>query len=322
MRVSAVIPNWNGLHFLEPLFESMAGQSFDEVIVVDNGSTDRSAEWAASQGAHVIRFECNRGFAVAVNSGVARAQGDAVAILNNDVRLHPQWLQRMLDALASGNALACGKVLNATATHRVDGTFDAVCRGGTAWRCGHGRQDGPLWNTARPVRFVPLTAVLVKTDVFRQVGGLDEVYESYLEDIDFGLRCASNGYAGVYVPEAVAWHAGSGTLGAWNARTVRQIARNQIFFVARHYPPALVRKFAWRIAVAHLLWGAVAAKNFRGLAWLFGKLDGLRGFRKLRQSGWNGIEQVLTESEQTIRTLQKETGTDLYWRLYFALTRS
>jgi GT2 family glycosyltransferase len=322
MPVSAIIPNWNGLRYLQPLFDSMAGQPFNEVIVVDNGSTDGSPEWAESRGARVIRFPENRGFAAAVNAGVARASGDIVAILNNDVRLHSDWLQQLLDAMGDGHALACGKVLSTADPASIDATFDAVCRGGTAWRCGNGRNDAPSWNHGRPVQFAPLTAVLIRTDVFRAVGGLDEIYESYLEDVDFGLRCAAFGHSGIYVPEAVAWHVGSGTLGRWNARTVRQIARNQVFLVARHYPTPLLGRFAWRILVAQLLWGAIAVKNRRGLVWLFGKVEGLRRFRDVRRSGWAGVEAVLADSELMIRSIQAETGTDLYWRLYFALTRS
>ena len=70
MRVSAVIPNWNGLHYLRTLFESIAGQVFTEVILVDNGSHDGSAEWAETNGARVIRFGSNRGFAAAVNAAM------------------------------------------------------------------------------------------------------------------------------------------------------------------------------------------------------------------------------------------------------------
>jgi GT2 family glycosyltransferase len=321
MQVSAVVPNWNGRQYLETLLASMGGQPFGEIIVVDNGSQDGSADWAESQGARVIRFDQNRGFAAAVNAGVAAATGQLVAILNNDVRLHPAWLQRLLDALGSGYALACGKVLSAAEPDTLDASFDAVCRGGTAWRCGSGRKDGPVWNVARPVQCAPMTAVLIRADVFRSVGGLDEIYESYLEDVDFGLRCAVQGHRGVYVPEALAWHVGSGTLGPWNPRTIRQIARNQVFLVARHYSAALLARFGWHVLVAQLLWGAVAIKNRRGRVWLFGKLEGLRGFRAVRRAGSPRMEQVLGEGERTIRELQADGGMDLYWRLYFALTR-
>jgi GT2 family glycosyltransferase len=321
MQVSAVIPNWNGLHYLRPLFESIAGQPFHEIIVVDNGSSDNSAAWAASQGARVISFESNRGFAAAVNEGVKAANGEAVAILNNDVRLHPEWLRHLTRALTPDCAAACGKILSARNPERIDAAWDALSFAATALRCGNGRPDGDFWNRTRTVQFVPLTAALVRTDVFQQVGGLDELFESYLEDTEFGLRCAARGYHARYVPDAIAWHVGSGTLGEWSPRTVRQIARNQLYLVARHYPSATLRQLTWRMLVGQLLWGAVAAKNFRFLVWLSGKIEGLRNFRAVRRAGWSGITEVLADSERTIHQVQAETGFDLYWRLYFSLTR-
>jgi GT2 family glycosyltransferase len=322
MRVSAVIPNWNGLHYLRTLFESMAGQGFTEVILVDNGSHDGSAEWAETNGARVIRFGSNRGFAAAVNAGAGAAAGDAIAILNNDVRLDANWLPRLVDALRPQYSLACGKVFRAGSEGQLDATFDALSRAGTALRCGHGRPDGPFWNSPREIRFIPLTAALVRRDTFQSAGGLDEEFESYLEDIDFGLRCAALGIRSIYVPEAVAWHVGSGTLGHWSAKTVRQLSRNQVYLLARHYPADVLRRFAWKIVVGQLLWGVVAARNFRTLVWLFGKLEGLGHFRAIRRPGWHGVAEVVAESERMIRDVQAGTGTDPYWRLYFALTGS
>jgi GT2 family glycosyltransferase len=255
-----------------------------------------------------------------VNAGVTLATGDAIAILNNDVHLDGKWLQCLVGALRPPYSVACGKVFRAGFTEKLDATFDAVSLAGTALRCGHDRPDAPFWNSPREIRFVPLTAALVRTDTFRSAGGLDEVFESYLEDIDFGLRCASMGIRSIYVPKAVAWHVGSGTLGHWNPKTVRQLSRNQVYLLARHYPADALRRLIWRIIVGQLLWGALAAKNFRALMWLFGKIEGLGRFRAVRRSGWKGVAEVLAESERTIREVQAQTGSDFYWRLYFSLT--
>ena len=87
----------------------------------------------------------------------------------------------------------------------------------------------------------PATAALFRADLFRRVGTFDATFESYLEDVDFGLRCALAGFSGAYVPDAVAYHWGSASLGPWNPEVVRLIARNQSYLVAKHYPPALRR---------------------------------------------------------------------------------
>jgi len=323
MSVSVVIPNWNGRQRLETLLKQLPAQTspIEEVIVVDNGSADGSPELALSLGARVIRFKQNRGFSSAVNRGVEECKSTSVAILNNDVRLQSDWLERLVAQLeVPGVWFAAGKLLNANRQELLDGSFDGISRGGCSWRCGHGRPDGQVWNQTRTIRLPTFTALLMKTELFRHIGGLDERLESYLEDVDFGLRAASNGCGGVYVPDAVAFHEGSATLGAWNPRTVRQISRNQVLLVAKHYPTGFVWKFGWPIVLGQLLWGLIALRHGTASAYLRGKIEGLRMFRQMRGPGDNAIPQILVESERQIYDLQRQTGFDWYWRIYFALT--
>ena len=323
MSVSVVIPNWNGRQRLETLLKQLPAQTspIAEIIVVDNGSEDDSAEIAVSLGARVIRLQRNLGFSAAVNRGVEECRSNFVAILNNDVLLQPDWLARLVAQLeVPGVWFATGKLLNASRQDTIDGSFDEISRGACSWRCGHGRADGAAWNQPRTIFFPPFTALVMKTELFRRVGGLDERLESYLEDVDFGLRGASKGYTGSYVPGAVAFHEGSATLGAWNPRTVSQIARNQVLLVAKHYPIGFVWKFGWPIALAQLLWGLVALRHGTGTAYLRGKIEGLRMFRQMRGAGDDAIPGILLESERQIFDLQRQTGFDWYWRIYFALT--
>ena len=323
MSVSVVIPNWNGGGRLETLLKQLPQQTspIAEVIVVDNGSADNSVEIASSLGARVITFQKNLGFSAAVNRGVAECKSHFVAILNNDVQLQPDWLARLVAQVEiPGVWFATGKLLKANRSNTLDGSFDAVSRGGCPWRCGNGRPDGPIWNQPRTIFFSPFTALVMKTELFALVGGLDERFESYLEDVDFGLRGASKGFTGRYEPGAIAFHEGSATLGTWNPRTVHQIARNQLLLIAKHYPIGFVWKFGWPIALAQLLWGFVAVRHGAGAAYLGGKIEGLRMFRQMRGAGDDAIPGILLESEQQILELQRETGFDWYWRIYFALS--
>ena len=122
----------------------------------------------------------------------------------------------------------------------------------------------------------PWTAALFRAGLFERVGLLEAGFESHLEDVDFGLRCATRGLVGLYVPEAVAWHQGSAALGRWHPETVRLIARNQFLLLARHYPGRLVLRWLWPILVAQLLWFGVALRHRAGCAWLRGKWHGVR----------------------------------------------
>jgi GT2 family glycosyltransferase len=332
MKTSAIVPVWNGRHLLARLLTTLVAQTrpAEEVLIVDNGSTDGAPEVARAAGARVIAMGRNAGFAAAVNRGIREAAHPLVAILNSDVELAPDYLEKLA---AVDAPFATGKILSPSGL--LDGTFDMTCRGATTWRCGAGQRDAAPFDQPREIASPPWTAVLYRAEVFRQVGLLEESFESYLEDADFGLRCAAQGINGRYVPEAWAIHLGSAALGRWHPETVRRIARNQVLLAARHYGA----RHVWPVLVAQLLWGAVAVRHGRGLAWARGKAQGLRLFSAAREQmqqtlphgrgsdltrshqsrdrqGAILLEQVLHTNEQFIRTVSDDT----YWKLYFLLT--
>jgi GT2 family glycosyltransferase len=325
--VTVVVPHWNRRNLLESLLKHLRQQVHPilSVVVVDNGSDDGSADCAEESGARVLRLPSNQGFSRAVNAGLATVKTEYVAILNNDVLPEPDWLHFLIGALeAAGEQawFACGKLYAPGGTTRLDGSFDLLSRSGCAWRAASGRDDGALWNRGRRIWFAPLTAALFRTKVFGALGLLDESFESYLEDVELGLRCALAGYSGLYVPEARAVHTGSATLGRWHPDTVRRIARNQILLIAKHYPRDWIAQYGWPVLVGQALWGGVAARHGAGLAWLQGVREGVGSFAKLRGAGteWKRLETVFKETEQELRELQHATGMDTFWRLYFALT--
>jgi hypothetical protein len=323
--VTVIVPTWNRRDLLERLLGNLSSQTHpvEEILVVDNGSQDGSAEAAGSAGARVIRLDRNEGFSRAVNRGIREARSPWIAVVNNDVEPEPGWLERLKRGCEESQAwFATGRLLDAAKRDSIDGAFDGVSRGACAWRAGHGRPDGPEWRAGRRIRFAPLTAALFRRELFDKVGLLDERFESYLEDVEFGLRCALAGCEGVYVPDAVAFHQGSATLGRWHRQSVRLISRNQVLLVARHYPRRWFLRYGWPVLVGQALWGAVAFRHGAGLAWLRGKADALGEFRAARGPGAEHVKlgRILEESERELLELQRRTGFDLYWRLYFALT--
>jgi len=325
--ISAIIPVWNGRELLLRLLRSLDAQTrpVAELLVVDNSSGDGAPEAARERGARVVAMGRNAGFAEAVNRGIGESRGEWLAVLNSDVEMAPDYLAKLLAAAeAAGAWFATGKILVAGSDGLIDGTFDALCRGGTSWRVGHGRSDSAAFSAERQIWSPPFTAVLLRAEVFRRAGLLDTRFESYLEDVDFGLRCAARDLPGLYVPGAVAWHQGSAALGRWHPETVRRIARNQLFLVARHYPGRLLRRWIGALVVAQILWGGLALRHGAAFGWLRGVLQGLRHFGAARKScapfDADALDRLLRSNERLIRDLQTSTGFDSYWRLYFLLT--
>ena len=319
--VTIVVPNWNGRALLETLLRSLRAQTHPiaETLVADNGSTDGSPEAAEQAGARVLRLGKNLGFAAAVNRGIAESRTRLVALINNDVELAPDWLALLSAALEDADScFAAGKILQAADRARIDGSFDAISRAACSWRIGHGRPDGPGFSARRRIFFPSGTAALFRRDLFQRIGAFDEAFESYLEDVDLGLRCAAAGSSGWYVPEAVAWHRGSATLGRWHPRTVRLISRNQVLLVRKHYPPALRFRFAWPIFVGQLLWGILALRHGAGWAWLRGKFAACTAAVSAKPAA--NLRRILEQSEREIHRIQQLTGFDAYWRWYFRLT--
>ena len=318
--VTIVIPVWNSRDLLLGLLAKLRAQTYPiaEVLAVDNGSEDGAAEAAEQQGARVLRLGSNRGFASAVNQGVEACRTELVALVNSDVEPEPEWLGRLVGALDAPQVwFATGKILSASQRTHIDGTYDLLSRSGCAWRAGNGCPDGPEFSQARSIAMAPATAALFRTELFRRVGPLDSAFESYLEDVDFGLRCALEGLRGAYVPAAVAYHWGSASLGHWSPEMVRLIARNQVYLVAKHYS---LRQFWWPILVGQLLWGMVALRHGRGWAFVRGKLAAFTQPRPSRSDSNPRLAKILQDSELQIRDFQRSTGSDFYWKVYFLLT--
>jgi GT2 family glycosyltransferase len=324
--VSVVIPVFNGRELLEKLLESIAQQTAvpQEILVVDNDSSDGAPESARRAGACVIEMGRNAGFAAAVNRGIREAKSEAIAVINSDVELDARWLELLWDsAQKSGVDFATGQILQAGSNEILDGSYDLICRGACSWRAGAGRAPESLSGMPETIHFCSGTASLYRAELFRQIGPFEESFESYLEDVDFGLRSVAANGRGGYFPQAVCWHRGSATFGRWSPRVVRLISRNQVFLIARHYTGGLIRRWLWPVMVAHLLWGGLAIRHGCGFAWLKGKMEGLRRFASMRRSSTpsEALERVIVESEGQIYRLQSASVPDAYWRLYFRLVK-
>ncbi len=331
MTVSVIIPNWNRCELLERLLKSLRRQALPagieiEVLVVDNGSTDDSVQVARASAVDVLCLAHNEGVSRALNRGIQASSGQYIVLLNNDVELTPNWLRELLDAMNDSDIwFATGKMLRHNQPGHVDGAGDAVCRGGTSWRLGHGKADGPAFADSRRTYFPSATATLIRRAFFDRVGLLDEDFFAYLEDVDLGFRAAIEDLPGRYVPKAVAYHRGSDTAGAWSPQMVEWLTCHQLLLLGKFYPGRLMLRFGWPIMVAQALWALLAFSRGRAIGWARGFRRGVarwrvtrRGSKVLRRQAQR-LGAVLESAEAEIARVQRATGWDTYWKWYFRL---
>jgi GT2 family glycosyltransferase len=254
-QVSAVIPNWNGREWLGSCLGALAAGELSpaEVIVVDNGSTDGSLEYLSSRhpDVHVLALERNTGFAHAANRGLQAASHELVALLNTDVAVAPDWLSRLAQALEADPAaasVAC-KMLALDDPSIVYDAGDILRRDGACEQRGRFRRDEGRWDAPGTVFGACAGAALYRRAAVLELGGFDERYFAYLEDVDLALRLALAGWQCRYEP-AVALHAGETASSRLAGGHQALVARNTIVLVAKFFPirwlaPVAYRQLGW-----------------------------------------------------------------------------
>ncbi len=249
--VSIVIPNWNGMEHLSSCLESVRRQTYKaaEVILVDNGSTDGSTGFIKTSFPEVILilFGTNRGFAAAVNRGIETATGDIIALLNNDIELEPQWLERAMSGLLhhkEAGSAAC-KMLRYDNRTIIDAVGDGLTRGANPLTRGAGMHQGAISDREEFIFGACAGAALYKKGLFTSVGTFDESFISYYEDADLAFRSQLAGFKCIYVPSAVCYHKRGATAKKMKAHyPIRMQERNLTAFHIKNIPAmVLLRRF-------------------------------------------------------------------------------
>lgn len=293
--MAVVVPSWDTLRFLPRCLDSVRGQGVEaELLVVDNGSRDGSVEYLRREGIAHVALPENVGFAAAVNLGVRRTEAGAILVLNADTALEPGCLDRLVEALESDATLGgvqprilqwegaeTAATGGAVEGARLYSAGQALSRDGRAFELGMGEGQRPELLRRREVFGVCGAACLLRRELFEELGGYDETYFSFYEDVDLNVRARIAGWRFEHVPEAVVWHVGNA---AWSegferpgAENARLVARNRLATQLKFAPLAA----APRIAAVEAGALARAARQRRFGATLRGKLEALRGLRAL-----------------------------------------
>ena len=242
MEVSVVIPNFNGIAFLDSVLASLEGQTLSnfEVILVDNGSTDGSCSFVTANypWVHLIELSENFGFCGAVNAGIRAAKAPYVLLLNNDTEVKEDFVEEMLAAIRRHkNAFSCGaRMVQYHDRDRLDDVGNYYCALGWSFARGRGK-DIHAYETEDKIFSACAGAAIYRKKIIEKIGYFDEEHFAYLEDTDIGYRARIYGYENWYAPKAIVYHVGSGTSGSrYNQFKTRYSSRNNIYLIYKNMP--------------------------------------------------------------------------------------
>jgi GT2 family glycosyltransferase len=264
-----------------------------------------------------IELASNEGTTGSIDRAVAATKSRYVLLLNNDVELEPDYIEKLIAALDADLKLgfATGKLLRAAERTHLDGAGDAMLMAGAAYRLGHFDPDVGQFDHAMPVLAGCGAAVLYRREAFVASGGLDIDFFAYLDDLDLALRVQLLGYSGVYLPTAVAYHVGSATLGdTLHPRIIEYITRNQIFLLMKDYPKAVLIRLLPRILVYQCLWFLFAIKSRSLGAYLRGLRKAFRNWLSTQRKKRVLMGQRRTSDEEFFEQLRSSERQIYDWQ--------
>lgn len=289
MKVTIVIPNYNGKHFMEPCLASLAKQTCKEfkILVVDNASTDGSIEYMQEKypDIEVISLKKNYGFSKAVNEGIKHSATPYVILLNNDTTVDEHYVEEMVKAIERSPRIfsVSSKMIQMYHPELIDSAGDLYTLPGWGICRGAGR---PVSNYTKSDEIFTACAgaAIYRRHVFRKIGYFDEAHFAYLEDIDIGYRARIYGYKNMFCPTALVYHVGSGTSGSkYNSFKVRLSARNNVWLSYKNMPTLQLAINFIPLALGTLVKYFFFLKNGFGKDYLEGLKEGLKTCRQQKK---------------------------------------
>lgn len=274
---SVIIVNFNRVNLLAECLDSLDRQSFQdfEIIVVDNGSHDGSADWVQQHypQVHLIRNDTNRGFCGANNQGFEAARGRYFVLLNNDALADPQWLRLLVECAEAHPeyGMLASKIYVHGSGKLIDKVGHLIYFDGQNRGRGAGEQDNGQFDNDLEILWPDGCAALYRRELIESCGGFDEDFFAYADDAELGLRARQFGWQAALVPGSFVHHHRGATMGKYSLARIHLIERNRVWLALLHFPLWLfllnpfffvVRLFASLFASIE---GEGEAAHFRGL---------------------------------------------------------
>lgn len=286
-QVRIIVVNWNSGTLLAECLRHLEAQTVQpaRVLVVDNASSDESAGSAgAFLNVTVRRMNTNLGFAGGNNVALADCDTEFIALLNPDAFPEPDWLERLLAAASAYPDVAAfgSRQLCQGNPEVLDGIGDSYLMSGQVRRERNGvrQQAGDL--VAREIFSPCAAAALYRRQALLDVGGFDEDYFCYVEDVDLGFRLRLAGRKAMYVPDAVVHHVGSAATGGQSSDfSVYHGHRNLVWTFVKNMPGTLF----WLLMPLHMALNLASIIRFsirgQGRVILKAKRDALFGIPRM-----------------------------------------
>jgi GT2 family glycosyltransferase len=284
-RLCVIVPTWDGWGVLERCLEALERQTLkpQQIIVVDNGSTDGTGAHVAARWpqVQVLELQGNFGFSGGCNRGIGAARPDLdVVLLNNDAQPTPGWLRALDDAAASSpsnvGALASKLIFP---DGRLESTGDFLSASGLPFQRGRGELDHGQYDNLTDIFSACGGASLFRRQMLDDVGLLDERFFAYYEDVDLCFRARLAGWRVQLVPQAVVSHAGQATSARIRGFNRYHTARNLWFLLVKNVPGPLLPKLMARASLWHALWLLGALRHGQLRIALSGHVDAARAWR-------------------------------------------
>ena len=313
-QLSIVILNYNGRNFLEKFLPTVIKYSNGhEIVVADNKSTDDSVPFLKQKfpAVRLIQNEDNGGFARGYNLALNQIKSEFYLLLNSDIEVTENWLAPLFEAMKDKTVAGCQpKVLSysdktkfehaGAAGGFLDRDYFPFCRGRILEKTeiDHGQYDEPLeifWATG--------AALMIRSELYHKVGGLDEDFFAHMEEIDLCWRLKKQNYRFIAAPQSIVYHVGGGTLPYTSPFKTYLNFRNSLFMLIKNHEGWLLPKLLFRLILDGIA-------SFRFL---------IRGERKQFASIFNAhihTYQILNKMLKKRKYIQQNTTTFNHVGLY------
>lgn len=290
-EVAIVILNWNGKHFLEKFLPSVIAHSNGaRIIVADNASTDNSVDFLKNSypSIEIIINESNGGFAKGYNDALKFVDSKYYLLLNSDIEVTENWLSPLVEAMKDPQLAGCQpKVLSyqhqtmfehaGAAGGYLDRNYFPFCRGRIFDKF---ELDEGQYNGETEIFWATGAAMMIRAELFHEVGGFDESFFAHMEEIDLCWRLKKRGYAFKAIPSSQIFHVGGGTLPYLSPQKTYLNFRNSLFMIVKNHDGNLFTKLFHRLV-----------------------LDGIAGVRFLIIGEWKHLFSVLRAHKDMYKQL-------------------